>query len=57
MPNLGLNVRRSVGRQMARMTRNTFAFANVLKGRAWAIYDLLHEDGDTDTYEHLKATT
>ena len=27
----------------------------LLKGRAWAIYDSLHEDGDTDTYEHLKA--
>ena len=27
----------------------------LLKGRAWAVYDSLHEDGDTDTYEHLKA--
>lgn len=27
----------------------------LLKGRAWAVYDSLHDDGDTDTYEHLKA--
>ena len=27
----------------------------LLKGRAWAVYDSLHDDGDTDSYEHLKA--
>ena len=27
----------------------------LLKGRAWAVYDLLHDEGDTDSYEHLKA--
>ena len=27
----------------------------LLKGRAWAIYDSFHEDGDTDKYEHMKA--
>ena len=27
----------------------------LLKGRAWAVYDSLHDEGDTDTYEHLKA--
>ena len=27
----------------------------LLKGIAWAVYDSLHEDRDTDTYEHLKA--
>ena len=28
----------------------------LLMGRAWAVYDLLHDEGDTDSYEHLKAT-
>ena len=28
----------------------------LLKVCVWAVYDSLHEDGDTDTYEHLKAT-
>ena len=27
----------------------------LLKGRAWAVYDSLHDEGDTDSYEHLKA--
>ena len=27
----------------------------LLKGHAWAVYDSLHDDRDTDTYEHLKA--
>ena len=28
----------------------------LLKGHAWAVYDSLHDEGDTDSYEHLKAT-
>ena len=28
----------------------------LLTGHAWAVYNSLHEDGDTNMYEHLKAT-